>query len=261
MSSSLDRLRLILALLRREYAVQFAGMGAGLLWLAVQYTAQIAVFLLVFGRGIYAGAPTGAYASRLLAGMLLWLPLSEMLTRSTGILIENRALIRRTNLGRDLFPWLPSLQALIHYTILSVPTGVVLALTTGLSVTAAAGFVFGLCITAFMSVWSIFLARTTILLRDLGPIIRPALQALFWLTPIAYYATPWSVMNPLTWVFETHSLLWLGHTPSSGPGMTGHASIAPDPWVALSAPLAMVFLTLLVLAGSSRLKRIVEDEL
>lgn len=253
MSLHLDRLRLALALLRREYAVQYAGMGLGLAWMAVQYLAQIAVFLLVFGRGIYANAPGGGYASRLLVGMLLWLPLSEMLTRSTSILIENRALIRRISVGRELFPWLPPLQALVQYSLLAAPVALVLLLTGDLSPAAPLAFALGLLVHGLLSVWAIFLARSTILLRDLGPIMRPGLQALFWLTPIAYYPTRWSGWNPLTWIFQTHSRLWLAT------GM--EATPAFDDDVAIYATLSLGILTSLVLAGSSRLRRIVEDQL
>ena len=48
-SAALDRLRIILSLVRRDYAVQYAGTALGFTWVLVQYLFQILLFFLIFG--------------------------------------------------------------------------------------------------------------------------------------------------------------------------------------------------------------------
>lgn len=246
-----SRITTLLALIRRDYAVQYAGMGLGLAWLFINYAMQIGVFYLVIGRGLYADQDD--YAARLLSGMALWIPLSEMLMRSGSILSENRVLIRRTNTGRELFVWIPIVQALFHYLLLSIPLSLILSLSGGsLSLPSAllslpGGLFGGWAALLIVSPWALILARLAVILRDLTPLLRPLLQILFWLTPIAYLPASWSHMNPLTYLLALHGSLFAGlPVPESG---------------ALSFAIALLITLMAAVISSFRLNRIVEDHL
>lgn len=244
-----SRLTTLFALIRRDYAIQYAGMGLGLAWLFINYGMQIGVFYLVIGRGLYADQED--YAARLLSGMALWIPLSEMLMRSGSILSENRVLIRRTNTGRELFVWIPIVQAMFHYLLLSIPLSLVLSLSGGslslplLSLPGA--LLSGWTALLIVSPWALILARLAVILRDLTPLLRPLLQILFWLTPIAYMPASWSHWNPLTYLLALHGSLFAGlPVPESG---------------ALSFLIALLFTIMAALISSFRLNHIVEDHL
>ena len=213
---SIEWLRLTLSLTRRDYAVQFAGTALGLVWLVVQYVFQIAVFYLIFGY-ILAGPIRGGgfmptketdYLSFLLGGMALWLPISDMLLRSCGILADNRALIRRTDLGANRFIWVPVFQAMFHYLILYVPVCLVGVTRGTLAASFPAALVPGMATIMLFSGWAFILARVSVILKDITPLMRLLLQIAFWCTPIVYAATARTVTyfayNPIYVLVELH---------------------------------------------------------
>ena len=204
------------SLVRRDYAIQFAGTALGLSWLIIQYIFQIAIFFLIFGV-ILAGPVRGGglmpsgetdYLSFLLGGMSLWLPVSDMLLHSCGILTDNRALIRRTDLGANRFIWIPIFQGMIHYSILILPVCVIGLVRGTLSVYFPFAIIVGLCTIFALSGWAFILARISVLLKDITPLMRLLFQLLFWFTPIIYMAskkTLWFFsLNPVYVVIEIH---------------------------------------------------------
>lgn len=214
------RIRLILSLVHRDYAMQFAGTSMGLLWLIIQYVFQIGVFYVIFGVVLSSGGNSAGrffnlegvdYLSYLLGGMCLWIPLSEMLIRSCQILVENRALIRRTSVGAGAFVWVPIFEGLIHYLILFIPITVIGYFRGTLSVLSPLAFVLGMAIILGMSGWGFILARISVLVRDTSPIVRLLLQVIFWLTPIVYAvgspALRTFALNPFYAPIELHRAL------------------------------------------------------
>lgn len=257
MQESIDRTRLLFSLVRRDYAVQFAGTALGLTWLFVQYGFQIAVFYAVFGvllGGPRSGlGPEGSdYLVYLLSGMSLWIPLSEMLIRSGSILSENRALIRRTSVGADLFARVPFVQAILHYTLLALLTAPIAYFRGALAPTVFLAFPVGLLVLWFFSGWALVFARMSVILKDVSPILRLLLQVVFWCTPFVYSIPPrlMGVMawNPLYGPLELHRALFSG---TSFP-----------PMLVYQGALALALLSIpLFLLASLRLGNITADHL
>ena len=219
MQLPVERTRLLLSLVRRDYAVQFAGTTLGLVWLFVQYGFQIGVFYAVFGLLLQSGrtgiGPAGSdYLVYLLSGMCLWIPLSEMLTRSGSILSENRALIRRTSVGADLFARVPFVQAVFHYALLLGLTAPIAFLRGGLSPGFFLALPVGLLVLWFFSGWALVFARMSVILKDVSPILRLFLQVVFWCTPFVYSVpqrlVPLLAWNPLYGPLELHRALFMG---------------------------------------------------
>lgn len=221
---SIPRIQFLLALTRRDYVVQFAGAGLGIGWLFVQYLFQIALFYVIFGVVLGGGAEQSMelqsrrmagpdFLNYILGAMTLWLPLSEMLLRSGSILSENRSLIRRTPGALDAMSWIPMVQALFHFTILSVAALMVAALTSWNETSALShsqmmggpGALFALSyVTGIVFLFAtfplcVYLQRVSVLLKDLTPILRLALQILFWSTPMVYIVGNQQVLSILSW--------------------------------------------------------------
>lgn len=308
----------ILSLVRRDYAVQFAGTALGIVWVLVQYAFQIAIFYLIFGVILAPAAPDSAepaladslssgkladslnsgklaamtggsadYLSYLLGGMVLWLPISEMLLRACSILADNRGLIRRTGLGLRGFLWVPVFEAVLHYTLIFGMVAL-LGLARGvLSPLAPLAYLGGLGLLFALSGWAFIFARASILLKDISPLLRLAFQLIFWLTPIVYVVGP-DVMgifawNPVTAPVELHRRLLFCGAPGSGfaPGFAtfaeAQACLAAMPGSAeisahrlLPAPFAGLWTGVLVLVALSvpayllsarRLNALVVDQL
>lgn len=249
------RIRFILSLVRRDYAIQYAGTALGLVWLLVRYSFQIGIFLfvfgLLFGDGLRA-APGSDYLTFLLGGMTLWLPLSEMILRSAGILVDNRALIRRTSVGADAFLWIPVVQAVFQYLILALLAALGLWIRGTLSVLFPAALAFGLLILFVFAGWGFLLARISVLLKDTTPLLGILLQVVFWSTPIAYAAPrSWAeffLWHPLAGVIAVHRALFSPAGAFAWESMLGST-------IFLLASIPVYFIS------SRRLRTIVGDQL
>lgn len=291
---SLSEIGLILSLVRRDYAVQFAGTALGIVWVLVQYLFQIGIFFLIFGvilpqapglaeagSGKLAAFTAGQadYLSYLLGGMCLWLPLSEMLLRSCSILADNRGLIRRTGLGLRGFLWVPVFEGLLHYALVFLIVAGVGFARGALSPLFLTAFVWGALVILAFSGWAFIFARVSILLKDVSPLMRLVFQIAFWLTPIVYVVgLEWLRLfawNPLTGILEAHRrLLFFGDATGAGPGFADF-SPAVDAIVALFAafpggPFAGIWTGVVCLAALSlpayllsarRLNALVVDQL
>ena len=261
-SSLLQSWRIVLSLVRRDYAVQYAGTLLGVLWVLVQYLFQIALFWLIFGYLFAAALPTrgarlmasGDYLVFLLSGMGLWLPLSEMLLRSCGILVDNRSLIRRTAIGMTGFLRLPLAEAWLHYGLIMIPILGIFWLRGALVWSAFLGVAFGMLVILFFSGWAFVLARIGVILKDVTPLMRLALQLVFWGTPIIY-PPPSSLdgffrWNPLHGIIGLYRALLLGDADSIGLYLR-----MPGLIFFLAASLPVFFLS------SRRMGRLVADHL
>lgn len=186
---NLSYLSVIWVLVRRDYALQYAGSFLGIAWMLLQNLTLIFIYAFVFlymnfkntsGRDDYSGY--------VFSGLLFWIPLQELILRGTGILTDNRQLIKRSSLGMDVFLWIPYVQYLIHYLATSIPIGFILYYYSGLNI---GGFlvaylwigVVGLYILLLLN----YLSRLNIILKDISPLIRLISQVLFWTLPILYY--------------------------------------------------------------------------
>ncbi|MBU44318.1 MAG: hypothetical protein CMN76_13940 [Spirochaetaceae bacterium] len=207
-----SRLQMLIALTHRDYVVQFAGAGLGIGWLFVQYLFQIALFYLIFGvvlgggvddsLGLESRRMTGpGFLNYLLGAMTLWLPLSEMILRSGAILSENRALIRRTPGAMEAMSYIPLAQAFLHFTILAIPAYLVAAFSEpkGLGPLFPLSYITGLAFLLICFPLCLYLQRVSVLLKDLSPILRLALQILFWSTPMVYLIQDAEVLQIMSW--------------------------------------------------------------
>ncbi|MBE7440817.1 MAG: hypothetical protein HS115_20405 [Spirochaetales bacterium] len=174
-------LSVLLALVRREYRLQYAGSVLGTGWLLLEYVLQVGIFYFVF-RFVFQKSPDPLH---LVAGMLYWLPLAELFVKTASSLSRNRALIRRTALPAGLFSLVPLLQAIFQFFIFAL-----LALPLFRERTTVAEFLL-VCATGTASlILFSFPARIfawqSVVFRDLTTLIRMFMPALFWTLPIVY---------------------------------------------------------------------------
>ncbi len=218
------KFRILLVLVRRDYALQYAGSALGLTWMFLQNLSLILVYTVVFYfLGIRSqGADSTEYFSRVLSGLLFWIPLQEYLIRGTGILTDNRHLIKRSPLGPEIFLWIPFIQFLLHWAITSVPIFIFLI---WLGKVGPSGFILSfLCIVGtgfYLACLQNYLARINIILRDISPLVRLLTQFLFWSLPIVYESKgtlgKLNVYNPFFFPLELfRSALISGYTSQAG---------------------------------------------
>lgn len=118
----LKNLPILWVLVRRDYALQFAGSALGISWMLVQNISLILIYTIVFLFIHLKGNPESAsdFIGYSFSGLLFWIPLQEYMIRGTSILTENRQLIKRSPLGPEIFLWIPYIQMLIHFTVTAI---------------------------------------------------------------------------------------------------------------------------------------------
>ncbi len=205
----LKNLPILWILVRRDYALQFAGSALGISWMLVQNLSIILIYTIVFLFLHLKGNPESAvdFIGYAFSGLLFWVPLQEYMIRGTSILTENRQLIKRSPLGPEIFLWIPFVQMLIHFLVTAIPVLIVLGIFGKLNV-----ILFPLSILVISTVGILlsfvqgYLARANVILRDITPLIRLISQFFFWSLPILYLSSGFlhsiNVWNPLNFPLE-----------------------------------------------------------
>jgi lipopolysaccharide transport system permease protein len=200
----METLQILWALVRRDYALQYAGSFLGISWMFLQNLVLISLYAVVFlVLNLRTPSTQDDFTAYLLTGLLFWIPLQEFLVRGTSILTDNRSLLKKSSLGLDLFIWIPFVQYLIHVFITSIPVFILLAYYGKLNYL---GLLTGLICLIFVGLYLLlflhYLSRLNVLLKDISPLIRLVSQVLFWGIPVLYYPKGFlreiNLLNPLT---------------------------------------------------------------
>lgn len=221
--SALWRFRhFIAASIRGEFKLRYARSRLGACWSILHPLAQSAIYVAVLAEVLGARLPhvegKAAYPIYLLSGMAAWSLFSEVLTRSTGVFVDNAATLKKVAFPRLCLPAIIGGSALINHALLlsalAIVMGVLghwagrgwLMLPLGMVALCALGFGIGILAGIFHT-----------FCRDVGQVLGVLLQLWFWATPIVYplEAVPaglrWLIdANPLTPLVSIYqnALLW-----------------------------------------------------
>jgi ABC-2 type transport system permease protein len=230
---------LLKLIVRKELRVRYAASSVGLLWSYV----KPAVRFLMYWQVIELLLPK-ALENRplhIFAGMIMVSFMSDCLTAGTKSVIKNKALVRKINLPREMFPVASVLVSMYHmipmYVIAifgcivagwSAEPGAVAAGVLGFLIVA----VWGLATALFLSAWNVYY-------RDIANITDVIQTVITWTVPMIY---PFSaVRDQLSGIVEQIYLasplciavllndraLWL---PTLSDPDAGATELPPDLW-------------------------------
>lgn len=176
---------LTMTLVRRDYALQYAGSFLGIFWMFIQNISFILIYVFVIL--IFQNKTATEFYPNLFSGLLFWLPLQEMFLRGTTILSENRNLIKRSSLGLKIFINIPFYQMMIHYFFISIPVFFVLFFYSALNVSLfSLSFVLMFLCGKYVQLGISYLSKANLILKDISPVVRLTSQVFFWTLPIMY---------------------------------------------------------------------------
>lgn len=178
-------------LVRRDLETRFAGSAGGLLWTVLNPVILCLLYSFVFSRVLQVSPPEGfrgTYALFVLAGLVPWLGLQEAMLRGATAVSDQAHLVRKLSFPAVLLPLsalatalLVQLAGLVLVAAFAAVDGALrldpLRLAAALALQAGA-----------LSGPIIALAAVNVFVRDLPQLLSPALQILFYLTPILYPA-------------------------------------------------------------------------
>jgi len=261
-------------LVRNTIKSRYQGTVLGWLWSYLQPAIRFCMFYFLFQVMIGRGSNIENFAIHLFAGMVIVHFFTETFNGGTQSLVQNRSLITKLPVPREMFPVARMLVAGWHtvpmLVILVVPciligwrpdmVGMAAALL-GFALTAALGLALGL----LFSVGNVFM-------RDVGKIAQTLTQFVTFSVPMMYpftlvqerFGDPWSsyyLLNPMAEaVLLIQRGFWIGTT--SDPEATAELHM-PDHLFSRGLVMLAISLVLLVLAQRifSRLEAKVPERL
>jgi ABC-2 type transport system permease protein len=185
--SDVFRRRYLLKLLvRKELRVRYAGSAVGLMWSYVKPAVRFLMYWQIIG--LLLPKELENRALHIFAGMIMVSFLGDCLTSGTKSVVKNKALVRKINLPREMFPVASVLVSMYHmipmYTI-AIFGCIVAGWQPDAGALAAAGLalvtvvVWGLATSLMLSAWNVYY-------RDVGNFTEVVNTVLTWTTPMIY---------------------------------------------------------------------------
>jgi lipopolysaccharide transport system permease protein len=170
---------------------RYAGSFGGLFWSVIQPLFMIftyyLVFSFVFKAKVEADYGTSSYTLWLMGGLIPWLFFSETLSRSTGMLQENRSLVTKTLFPSEILPICLLVSALVSHLIgLAILVVFAVIVSGGISPMAVLiiPYFFLLAVLSLGFSWA--LSSMNVFIRDIGQFMGIALNLWFFYTPIIF---------------------------------------------------------------------------
>ena len=217
-------------MIRRDVTQRYRGSFLGILWSVITPLLMLVIYTFVFSVVFQArwrpdqhNLPMGEFALTLLAGLIPFNYFSEVLNRSTAIVVNHSNYVKKVVFPLEILTVMISGTALINSLI-----------NLGIFILGSLIFLGKVPVTIFLLPlvylplallclgigW--FLASIGVYIRDVGLVVTVITQVLFFITPIFYPISsvpealrPLVMLNPLTAIVENFRLvaLW-GEMPA-----------------------------------------------
>lgn len=248
---------LLKLLVRKEIKVRYRGSVLGLLWSYVKPLMQFMIYFVALGIFLNLQKATPNYAIYLFSGIVMVNFFTETLGNSTRSIVENRDLIRKIYLPRELFPVATVLVSAAHFlpqVVILLGASLLVGWTPSLVQLLAAIAAFIVVAILAMGLGLLF-GAVNVYFRDSENIVDMILMVVTWASPVLYLWTmardalgSWFFIyqaNPMTVAVEIfHWAFWY---PTLGEDQMGMVELPPNLlslWlpVALLVSLAVLFL-------------------
>ncbi len=178
--------RLIFSMAVREVKAQYVGASLGFLWTVIQPAVMITVFWFVFSIGFKARPMNDVpFVIWLTAGLAPWYFFSEIINGSTGLVVANAHLVKRTIFYPHILPITKVMSSLVnHFVFLAVLFILILFQQQPLLFTFFQVLYYGACLVVLALGTAWMTSALNVFLRDVGHLVGVALQVGFWVTPI-----------------------------------------------------------------------------
>ncbi|WP_186760152.1 ABC transporter permease [Arthrobacter alpinus] len=229
---------LLKLLVRKEIKVRYRGSVLGLLWSYVKPLMQFMIYFVALGIFLNLQKATPNYAIYLFSGIVLVNFFTETLGNSTRSIVENRDLIRKIYLPRELFPVATVLVSAAHFlpqVVILVGASLIVGWTP--SVLQLLAVIAAFIVVAILAMGlGLLFGAINVYFRDSENIVDMILMVVTWASPVLYMWTmardalgSWFFLyqaNPMTVAVEIfHWAFWY---PTLGADQVGMVELPPD---------------------------------
>lgn len=246
---------LLKLLVRKEIKVRYRGSVLGLLWSYVKPLMQFMIYFVALGIFLNLQKSSPNYAIYLFSGIILVNFFTETLGNATRSIVDNRDLIRKIYLPRELFPvstvWVSAAHFLPQVLILA-GAGLFVGWRPSIFQLLAAFAAFVVVAILGTGLGLVF-GAVNVYFRDSENIVDMILMVVTWASPVLYIWTmardalgPWFILyqaNPMTIAVEIfHWTFWY---PTLKADQVQMVALPPDLvslWLPVSLAVSLVVL-------------------
>lgn len=196
---------LLRLIVQRQLAQMYAASVLGLLWSYIQPAMRFGVYYFVFGVVLHThGGGTQNFALHLFAGMVFVHYFAETWASGTRSVRQNRALLLKMRMPREIFPVAAMVTAMYH-TGPQIILLLVICLIVGWSVSLtslAAGLLGFAILLTFAMAMALFFSALNVYYKDFQNIVATFTQFLHFMVPMMY---PYSTIHRLG---EDHPVIY-----------------------------------------------------
>ena len=256
---------LLKLLVRKEIRIRYRGSALGLLWSYVKPLMQFLIYFVALGIFLNLQRGTPNYAIYLFSGIVLVNFFTECLGNATRSIVDNRDLIRKIYLPRELFPvatvWVSAAHFLPQLVVL---VGACLLGGWNPSLMQIVAAVLAFLLVAILATGlGLLFGAANVYFRDSENIVDMILMVVTWASPVLYVWTMVErVMGPWYWVYQLnpvtvaveifHLAFWF---PTLKDDQLGLASLPPD-LVTLWLPIAFLISFVVLFIGQFTFRRL-----
>ncbi|AXJ11454.1 ABC transporter permease [Arthrobacter sp. PM3] len=256
---------LLKLLVRKEIKVRYRGSVLGLLWSYVKPLVQFLIYFVALGIFLNLQHGTPNYAIYLFSGIVLVNFFTEALSNATRSIVDNRDLIRKIYLPRELFPvatvwvsaahFLPQLVVLIGACLLVGWAPTLLQL-------AAVVLVF-LMVAVLGTGLGLLFGAMNVYFRDSENIVDMIVMVVTWASPVLYLWTMVEkVLGDWFWIYQLNPMTvavevfhWSFWEPTLKPDQLV-SDATPPGLLTLWLPVALLITTAVLFLGQLTFRRL-----
>ncbi|MET3718299.1 MULTISPECIES: ABC transporter permease [unclassified Arthrobacter] len=248
---------LLKLLVRKEIKVRYRGSVLGLMWSYVKPLMQFLIYFIALGIFLNLERGTPNYAIYLFSGIVLVNFFTESLANATRSIVDNRDLIRKIYLPRELFPaatvWVSAAHFLPQLLVL-IGACLFVGWTPSILQIVAVVLVFAM-VALLATGLGLMFGAVNVYFRDSENIVDMIVMVVTWASPVLYV---WSmverVMGPWYWLYQLNPMTtaveifhWTFWQPTLKADQIGLADMPPGLltfWLPVSLLVTVVILFL-----------------
>jgi len=219
----------------RDVRARYAGSGLGILWAFALPILWMLLYTGVFSLVLKVPVEAGfaSFPEFLMAALLPWMAVSEGISRSATVLIDNAAMVKKTVFPLELLVLSVVLAAVVNEVIALAIYAVYVALIGHLSLPWLLLLVPALALQILLTFGlGCIAAASTAFLRDAAHAVNIVLTVGFYATPIVYPVslvppklTPWIEANPVSHLVDLFRRAFTLHTVPAASSLVYLATI------------------------------------
>lgn len=179
----------ILKLAKADIVKTYSGAALGWAWAIIKPTVMVLVLWFAFSIGLRAdremnGCP---YILWILAGMVPWFYMSDMIRQGTGAILRYRYLVTKMKFPVATIPTFVGLSKLfVHFFIVALMVIIYIILGHFPGVYILQLPIYMILMVVFFTCWSLFAAMLSSMSRDFKNLVQAFVTPIFWLSGIMY---------------------------------------------------------------------------